>query len=300
MINLPSGVDINNLIDDLKTFSWEASEILLYYSKILKNAKDKKSIIKNNNNEDPVTLADLKVNDLIINRISNKYKAIAWKILSEENVKTRSEKHNIDSDWLWVLDPLDGTKDFIQGTRNYAMHLALNYKQKPCLGVVLIPEKDELWISTGDKVWCERRDNDEIKPTLNKKKNLKNMIVVTSKNHRNKTLKNLIDKIGFKEVKIMGSIGCKIASILRGESDIYICLSLPGQNSPKDWDFSAPEVILKAAGGAITNLDNNELCYGQPNFKQGGIIVASNNKLMHESLCSEIEEIIRKNDIYPI
>ena len=300
MINLPFGVNINNLIDDLKTFSWEASEILLYYSKILKNGKDKNSIIKNNNNEDPVTLADLKVNDLIINRINKKYKAIAWKILSEENVKTRSEKHNIDSDWLWVLDPLDGTKDFIQGTRNYAMHLALNYKQKPCLGVVLIPEKDELWISTGDKVWCERRENDEIKPTLNKKKNLKNMVIVTSKNHRNKTLANLIDKIGFKEVKIMGSIGCKIASILRGESDIYICLSLPGQNSPKDWDFSAPEVILKAAGGAITNLDNNELCYGQPNFKQGGIIVASNNKLMHGSICSEIEEIIRKNDIYPI
>ena len=300
MINLPSGVDINNLIDDLKTFSWEASEILLYYSKILKNGKDKNSIIKNNNNEDPVTLADLKVNDLIINRISKKYKEINWKILSEENVKIESENCEIDSDWLWVLDPLDGTKDFIQGTRNYAMHLALNYKQKPCLGVVLIPEKDELWISTGDKVWCERRENDEIKPTLNKKKNLKNMVIVTSKNHRNKTLKNLIDKIGFKEVKIMGSIGCKIASILRGESDIYICLSLPGQNSPKDWDFSAPEAILKAAGGAITNLDNNELCYGQPNFKQGGIIVASNNKLMHGSLCSEIEEIIRKNDIYPI
>ena len=300
MINLPSGVDINNLIDDLKTFSWEASEILLYYSKILKNGKGKNSIIKNNNNEDPVTLADLKVNDLIINSISTKYKEITWKILSEENVKIGSEKCNIDSDWLWVLDPLDGTKDFIQGTGNYAMHLALNYKQKPCLGVVLIPEKDELWISTGDKVWCERRDNDEIKPTLNKKKNLKNMVIVTSKNHRNKTLKNLIDKIGFKEVKIMGSIGCKIASILRGESDIYICLSLPGQNSPKDWDFAAPEVILKAAGGAITNLDNNELCYGQSDFKQGGIIVASNNKLTHESICLEIEEIIRKNNIYPI
>ena len=91
MINLPSGVDINNLIDDLKTFSWEASEILLYYSKILKNGKDKNSIIKNNNNEDPVTLADLKVNDLIINRISKKYDEITWKILSEENVKIESE-----------------------------------------------------------------------------------------------------------------------------------------------------------------------------------------------------------------
>ena len=140
MTKLPSGVDINNLIDDLKIFSWEAAEILLYYSKIIKNVKDKKSIIKNNNYDDPVTLADLKVNDLIIQRINEKYKDINWIILSEENVKIGYEKCAIDSDWLWVLDPLDGTKDFIQGTRNYAMHLALNYKQKPCLGVVLIPE----------------------------------------------------------------------------------------------------------------------------------------------------------------
>ena len=299
MIKLPFGVNINNLIDDLKIFSWEASDILLYYSKMLKNVKDKKNIIKNNNNDDPVTLADLKVNDLIIKRINEKYKDINWKILSEENVKIGSKKCDIDSDWLWVLDPLDGTKDFIQGTRNYAMHLALNYKQKPSLGIVLIPEKDELWISTGDKVWCERRENDELKPILFKDKKLQDMVIVTSKNHRNKTLKNLINKVGFKKIKIMGSIGCKIASILRGESDIYICLSLPGQNSPKDWDFSAPETILKAAGGSITNLENTDLCYGQPNFKQGGIIVASNNKLMHGSICLEIKEIIRKNNIYP-
>ena len=70
----------------------------------------------------------------------------------------------------------------------------------------------------------------------------------------------------------------KLHQLLRGESDIYICLSLPGKSSPKDWDFAAPEAILKAAGGAITNLDNEELSYGKSNFEQGGIIVASNNK----------------------
>ena len=67
--------------------------------------------------------------------------------------------------------------------------------------------------------------------------------------------------------------------LLRGESDIYICLSIPGKSSPKDWDFAAPEAILKAAGGSITNLNNEELSYGKPNFEQGGIIVASNNHL---------------------
>ena len=86
MIKLPSGVEINKLIDDLKIISWEASEILLYYSKILKK-KENKSIILSNNNEDPVTKADLKVNDLIIQRINQNYKNVNWKILSEENVK---------------------------------------------------------------------------------------------------------------------------------------------------------------------------------------------------------------------
>ena len=52
----------------------------------------------------------------------------------------------------------------------------------------------------------------------------------------------------------------------RGESDIYICLSLPGKSSPKDWDFAAPEAILKAAGGAITNLDNEELILWSKKF----------------------------------
>ena len=293
-MKLPLGVDINNLIDDLKILSWEVADILLFYSKKFKQSNDNLDIIKSKNNEDPVTLADLKVNDMIIRWISEKYKGINWEILSEENVKYESFG-NPNAKWLWVLDPLDGTKDFIQGTSNYAMHLALNYKQSPCLGIVLIPEKDELWITDGEKIWCEKREKDNIYPSLLKKKNLQEMILVTSKNHRNKSLINLINKIGFKEIKVMGSIGCKIASMIRGESDIYICLSLPGESSPRDWDFAAPEALLKAAGGSITNLDNQELVYGKSDFEQGGIIVATKNKYMHESICLEIKEIIDKH-----
>ena len=68
-----------------------------------------------------------------------------------------------------------------------------------------------------------------------------------------------------------------------------------GQSSPKDWDFAAPEAILKAAGGAITNLENEDLIYNQKNFEQRGIIIASNNKLFHKSICSQIKEIISEN-----
>ena len=299
MIELPSGVDINNLIDDIRIFSWQAADILIYYSKLLENSDDKESILKNSNEEDPVTLADLKVNEIIIKRITEKYKDTNWDILSEENVKT-SETFVTKNDWVWVLDPLDGTKDFIQGTGNYAMHLALNFRQKPYIGFVLIPDKNQLWISDGKKTWCEKRDGSKYEPILLKNRNLHEMTVVTSKNHGNEILKNLIKEINFCKVQIMGSIGCKIASIVSGESDIYICLSLPGKSSPKDWDFAAPESILKAAGGAITNLDNQELSYGKDSFEQEGIIVATNDKKTHGSICFEIRKIIEDYGIYPL
>ena len=299
MIKLPSGVDINNLIDDIRILCWQAADILLYYSKLLENSDGKRNILKNNNEDDPVTLADLKVNELIIRRINEKYKNINWDILSEENVKITSKIFDSKADWIWILDPLDGTKDFIQRTGNYAMHLALNYKQKSCIGFVLIPEKNQLWITDGEKTWCERRNGSKYEPALFKNKNLQEMTLVTSKNHGNENLRKLIQKINFCKVEIMGSIGCKVASIVSGDSDIYICLSLPGKSAPKDWDFAAPESILKAAGGAITNLDNQALKYGGKHFEQGGIIVATNNMNTHGSICLEIKKIIESNLIYP-
>ncbi len=152
----------------------------------------------------------------------------------------------------------------------------------------------------GKKTWCEKRDGTKYKTNLFNNKNLQEMTLVTSKNHGNEVLRNLIQKINFRKVEIMGSIGCKIASIVRGDSDIYICLSLPGKSSPKDWDFAAPESILKAAGGAITNLDNQALTYGHNSFEQGGIIVATNDKKTHGSICIEIKKIIEDYGIYPL
>ena len=300
MFKLPNGVDIINLIDDLRIFSWEASDILLYYSKMLKEPKNEKNIIQTMNNDDPVTIADLKVNDLIIKRIKENYEDINWDILSEENVKRGIHNFNRNSKWLWVLDPLDGTKDFIQGTGNYAMHLALNYEEKSYIGIVLIPEKNELWISDGENAWSESRDGYKNQIKAKNNKTLQEMTLVTSKNHRNEILENLIDKVNFKQVSVMGSIGCKIASIIRGESDIYISLSLPGKSSPKDWDFAAPEAILRAAGGSITNLENENLTYENQSFNQEGVIIASNNKQNHKEVCLQIKEIIERYNIYPL
>ena len=289
MIKLPFGVDVNNLINDLKSLSWEAADILLSYS----------DDIKNKNIHDPVTLADLEINELIVNRINERYRDTNWEILSEENFKIKNNYYSTNKDWLWVLDPLDGTKDFIQGTGNYAMQLALNYKQKPFIGLVLIPELNELWISFGDKLWCEKRNGYIQDQNMSEKIILKEMTIVTSKNHNNEKLNDLIEKINFKNKVVMGSIGCKIASIIRGESDIYISLSMPGKSAPKDWDFAAPEAILNAAGGSITNIENRALVYGRNNLEHHGVIIASNNRDNHKNICYQIKQIIEKYDIYP-
>ena len=125
MVEIPFELNINNLIDDLRIISWEASEILLHYSSMLKEGRNTKNFMQSKLGEDPVTLADLKVNELIIRRINEKYDKTNWGILSEENYKLDAEILQRKFDWEWILDPLDGTKDFIQGTGNYAMHLAL-------------------------------------------------------------------------------------------------------------------------------------------------------------------------------
>jgi 3'(2'), 5'-bisphosphate nucleotidase len=86
MIKLPCGVDINNLIHDIRIISWQAADILLYYSKLLEDSDDKKNILKNNDEDDPVTLADLKVNEIINKRINQKYRNIKWDIIEDNEI----------------------------------------------------------------------------------------------------------------------------------------------------------------------------------------------------------------------
>ena len=234
---------IRNLNEPLKKIVQDAGNAIMEVYK----KDDFESVIKSDGS--PVTEADNNANKIIIDALKEITPKVP--IVSEETYKKESD---IPKTPYWLVDPLDGTKDFLQRTGNYAMHLSLNYKNKPYLGVVLVPSKDELWISDGRKVWCESRFGSKKIFHLSKKKSLQEMTLVASKNHRNKTLELLIDKMNFKNVLSMGSIGCKIASIIRGESDIYISLTTSNKSSPKDWDFAAPEIILKTAGGAITKI----------------------------------------------
>ena len=298
MSKLPAGVNIHNLIDNLRIFSWEAADILLYYSKILRNGNSQINLMKNNDDKDPVTIADLEVNKIILNRIKEKYPNIGWKYLSEENTKFGSTKCDVNSDWIWILDPLDGTKDFIQKTGEYAVHIALNYKNNPILGIVVLPSLDEIWFGVENLgTWKESQNTKLGSTKFQSFSKIKANTLVTSKNHINKKLSKIITELEFRKIKKIGSIGFKICSLLRKEADIYISIS--DKTAPKDWDVDEPEAVLKTAGGTITNLNNEELSYGKSNFEQGGIIIASNNNLIHQSICLEIKRIIKKYDVYP-
>ena len=99
MVKLPLGVNEDNLINDLRILSWEASEVLLHYAKILKDSNFKSNILANGDHKDPVTLADLEVNNLIIEGIQSKYKDVDWTILSEENVKISNDSFGNNANW---------------------------------------------------------------------------------------------------------------------------------------------------------------------------------------------------------
>ena len=98
------------------------------------------------------------------------------------------------------------------------------------------------WISNKEMVWHDNKTRNLKKLNLSSRSNLNEMIIVTRKNYGNQVLKNLTNKANFKEVIVMVSICCKIALISRGESDIYIYFSLPGERVPKDWYFAKPNL----------------------------------------------------------
>ena len=87
--------------------------------------------------------------------------------------------------------------------------------------------------------------------------------------------------------KKIGSVGCKVASILRGEADVYISLS--GKTSPKDWDMAAPHVLIEAAGGIISHADGKNLIYQTSRYSQSGCLIASHGK-SHQQICQKAME----------
>ena len=276
---LPAGVSKEALLTELRRLSWGAADILRAYARGEQPPHGfPKALSVDNGGEGPVSAADLAVNEWLLAGLSGAFPDAGWTLLSEETAKEQlTEGEPLPAEWLWILDPLDGTKDFLQGTGEYAVHLALVRGNRPVLGVVLLPEADELWLGlVGDDAWCEDRGGTRSPVRFSERSELSDLLLVASRSHRDDRLEKLIGELQLGGSKAVGSVGCKVATILRGETDLYISLS--GSSAPKDWDMAAPEAVLLAAGGRFTHADLGDLTYNTGDVRQAGCLIASHGK----------------------
>ena len=294
MSYLPEGVKAENLLNNIRIIGKKIIHVLNSYSKSNLNFNEfrEKLHIKNIKN-DIVTEADLKVNEIIKNSLENNFSNLDWDFLTEEDFKVR-KVNDFKSDWVWIIDPLDGTRDFVSRSGEYASHIALAYKKKIIMASVILPSKEQLWLFTEQKgTWCEDMSNHKLQFSRKAITKEKEMIITKSRSHSNEELENLIIKLNPKKVVGMGSVGYKITSIIRGEADLYISYSLPGKSSPRDWDMAAPEAILRGLGGYLTDINGRRLQFLKDNhFNQKGIIIGSLNQ-NHADICKNIRELLK-------
>ena len=284
---VPKEVELPTLLDELRKLSWASADVLMAYARGGEPPYGfPKSLTVEEGGDGPVSAADMAVNELLISGLKDNLAFKEWDILSEETSKEKTfQQDNYKKDWCWILDPLDGTKDFLQGSENYAVHIALAYKKKPKIGIVLIPEKNELWFGiVGIGAWFENRDGSKNHFSFSDRLDISKLILVSSKNHQQSKLNNLLSTLCFGEIKKIGSVGCKVVSILRGEADVYISLS--GKTSPKDWDMAAPHALIEAAGGMFSHADGKNLIYQETNYSQSGCLIASHGK-SHQKICQK-------------
>lgn len=281
---------IEDILTIARSVGWGASYLLRsYYSSQLRSGdleiKDKQG--------DPVTAADIAVSHYILERLQENLGDREFSYISEETYNLESYQQS-SQPWVWIIDPLDGTRDFIEKTGEYAIHIALVKHGRPVLAVVAYPEAEKLYYATlGSGTFVETRDGKVTRKEISKRNTIEDFILVVSRTHRDQRFNNLLQQLPYKNQKHIGSIGCKIAAIVEHQADVYISLS--GKSAPKDWDLAAPELILTEAGGQFTHFDGTPLMYNQRDVSQWGGLLASNGQC-HAQLCQEAERILASLD----
>ncbi len=307
---LPTGIRLPALLAELRRLCWGAADILRAYARgEIPPYGFPAALSVEQGGEGPVSAADLAVNRWLLEGLGAAFPTATWTLLSEETAGELLEPGRpLGAEWLWILDPLDGTKDFLQGTGEYAVHLALLHRGRPVLGVVLLPEPEELWFGVlseegagatpaggepAGEAWRENREGERFAPCLSLRQRCGQLVLVASRSHRDERLERLVEALGLADARAVGSVGGKVATILRGETDVYVSLS--GRSAPKDWDMAAPEAVLRAAGGAFTHADGRALTYDTGDVRQAGCLIASHGPA-HDELCRRAAEAMAAID----
>ena len=214
----------------------------------------------------PVTNGDIEVNNIILNNLKKITPKIP--IVSEEN----TENKNINLNTFWLVDPIDGTYDYIQNRDEFTLNAGLIVNKIPIAGIIYAPAKNRMFYSFGDNLSYELKNNKE-EVINNKKLDKSNIKAVSHSNNLEPEILEIHKKLNVKEyVKMKSSL--KFCVVATGEYQVYVA-----EPRAHEWDIAAGHAILKNSGGVITDFDGNEIYYGKNGFKNPSIILKSNNNI---------------------
>ncbi len=216
----------------------------------------------------PVTNADRDSNELITRELAARFPDDA--ILAEETPVT-------DDLWrrnrrCWIVDPLDGTSDFVKGREGFAVMIGLLVDGRPALGAVAIPKAQRLFLGVVGDGAEEESGGERRTLTVSARARPEELRVIASIAHRDARLEEAIAVLSPAETFSVGSVGYKVGKICADEADLYLATT----NHISLWDTCGPEAILVAAGGACIDLDGQPLDYGGPHLNLRRGLAATN------------------------
>ena len=238
----------------IETFHVAGQESIDLYSKGLKIE------IKPDNS--PVSNGDLRCNELITNKILELTPNIP--IISEETVDIKIKNTN---KIFWLIDPIDGTKEYIAGKDEYTLNAALVIDKVPSIGLVSAPKKKQLFYSYGNNNSYLIENNKKIKNDCSKKTPKNEIIALSSSAHPSEEILKELKKYNITSVVKMAS-SYKFCVIANGDFDIYAA-----KERANEWDYAAGHAVAEHAGAIIKTLDGGPFHYGKEDYANPSILM---------------------------
>ena len=215
--------------------------------------------VQTKSDESPLTVADKASNDVICQGLQNMDPL--FPIISEENKQVDYEVRK-DYDYYWLIDPLDGTKEFIKRNGEFTVNIALIKDHRPVLGVVYTPCLDEMyWAAKGEGAWLITSDGKESLQSASFEMKDEELKVVCSRSHQNDATKEFVAALAKPELVSKGS-SLKFLILAKGEAHLY-----PRLAPTMEWDTAAAQIILEESGGKVIDEGTKEsLRYNKENL----------------------------------
>ena len=249
---------MNNL--NLKNIAEELLDTFLEAGKIAKEISRRGVKITIKADKSPVTDGDLAVDQLLKDKIA--YLTPDIPVISEETVNVEI-KHQDKT--FWLIDPIDGTKEYIKKKDEYTLNAALIINSKPVVGIIYAPAKERLFFSYGKNLAFEM--NNGKKTTLNCKKINTNKIIALANSDKSPSeVLDIYKKYNVSQTIKMSS-SLKFCVLAAGEADIYAAKA-----RAFEWDIAAGHTILEHAGGLVTTHKEKKILYGKKGYKNLPII----------------------------